>query len=98
MRSRFDKVGMVVVRRRAIGVVGVAEALGDLLESSAGGDFMVSTGCRDVLSTWNVVAVKSKLRWERLVSMFCDSIIMVSIGGGDLGGTCERGQGSGRGM
>ena len=47
---------------------------------------MVSTGCKDVLSTWNVVVVKSKLRRERLMSMFCGSIIMVSTGGGDLGG------------
>lgn len=86
MGSRSNRVGMVFVHCRAIGVVGVAETLGDLRESSVGGDFMVSTGCRDVLSTWNAVAVKSKLRRERLVSMFCGSIIMVSTGGGDLGG------------
>lgn len=36
--------------------------------------------------SYNAMAVKLKLRRERLVSMFCGSIIMVSTGGGDLEG------------
>jgi len=46
------RVVMVAVRCCAIGAVVVAETLGDLRDSSVGGDFMVSTGCRAMLSTW----------------------------------------------
>ena len=73
---------MVDMRCRAIGVVGIAEALGDLRESSVGGDFMVFIGVKDVLSMWNKMAVKSNLRLGRSVSMFCGSIVMVSTSGG----------------
>ena len=76
------RVGMVDMRCRAIGVVGIAEALGALRESSVGGDFMVFIGCKDVLSMWNKMAVKSNLRLGRSVSMFCGSIVMVSTSGG----------------